>query len=189
MWMLAVQVVVRCFSDDAHTHVFCVCGHVLTGLRFLQIMLLFAQAFLLRGNVHVKSQHMRQWHEPSQISRDAHESLVIAVVVREGSDGQPEIWTRRRPEHADGRNRMYAGRWEALAKPLRHGESPPAAIQGPFRDLFNMNDQSDFRNVRIMGTLDEDMNSALTTLPDDFACMDRNLSNVARQNCVRENMK
>lgn len=132
---------------------------------------------------------MFQWHEPSQISRDAHESLVIAVVVREGADGQPEIWTRRRPEHADGRNRMYVGRWEALAKPLRHGESPIAAIQRPFREIFDMADSNDFRNVRVMGTLDEDVNVVLTTIPDDFSCMEGNLSSVARRDCERENLK
>lgn len=155
----------------------------------MQIALLFGQAFLLRGNVHVKSQEMVQWHEPSQISRDAHESLVVSVVVREGSDGQPEIWTRRRPAHVDGRNQLYAGRWEALAKPLRHGESPIAAIQMPFREIFGMSENSDFRNVRIMGTLDEDVNVVLTTVPDDFACMDANLSRVALQNCEKENMR
>jgi len=135
-----------------------------------QVVLFIGQAFVLSAGMFAMSEKP-SWFEPSQMSLHAHESLVVAVVVREGPDGQPEIWTRRRPEHADGRNRMYAARWEALAKPLRHGECPMQAIQEPFRDIFDIHDGNFFK-VRVMGTEDEDVDIVITTVPDSQNCID-----------------
>ena len=56
-------------------------------------------------------------------------SLQVATL---GKDGAPEIFTRKRPLHADGRNEMYAGRWEGLGKPIEHGESLFNALQPEF---------------------------------------------------------
>lgn len=153
------------------------------------MLLLLGNAFLLQGAMHVRAQEAVQWYEPSQISRDAHESMAVAVVVREGQDGAPEIWTRRRPAHADGRNRMYAGRWEALGKPLQHGESPLRALQQPFRDIFDMSDSNDFQNVRVMGTLPEDVDVVVATTSDKYACIDPNLSQAERTKCQNEQKK
>ena len=139
--------------------------------------------------MNIRSQEAVQWYEPSQMSRDAHESMVVAVVVRERADGTPEIWTRKRPLHADGRNRMYAGRWEALGKPLLHGETPMKAIQRPFRDIFGLSQASDFKKVRVMGTLTEDVKILVTTTSDKSACIEPKLSQVERTKCQLEQQK
>jgi hypothetical protein len=112
-----------------------------------------------------------QWIEPSQMSNDAHESLAIAVVVREGKDGEPEIWTRKRPASVDGRNRVYSGRWEALGKPLTHGESPVRALHTVFNDIFGFS-EAEFENVHVMGTFDDDMHNIVTLWPDATLCID-----------------
>jgi hypothetical protein len=122
------------------------------------------------------------------MSHHAHESLVVAVVVREGPDGQPEVWTRKRPAHADGRNSMYAGRWETLAKPLRHGQCPMRAIQEPFNDIFDIREQ-DLPKVRVMGMLTEDVNIVITTSPDPLACSDPRLGPEELKKCKTERMK
>jgi len=152
------------------------------------VVLLIGQAFVLRGALHVQSEGV-QWHEPSQMSREAHESLVVAVVVREGADGSPEIWTRKRPVHADGRNQMYAGRWEGLAKPLQHGECPMRAIQEPFGDHFDLTEHTDFQNVRVMGMQKEDINIILTTTPSFAECTDPALSPDELRKCQQARQK
>ena len=155
----------------------------------MQVLLLLGNALLLRSALHVRSQEAVQWYEPSQMSRDAHESMAVAVVVREGQDGEPEIWTRRRPAHADGRNRMYAGRWEALGKPLQHGETPMRALQEPFRDIFDISTADDFQNVRVMGTLPEDINVVVATMSDKYACIEPSLSQAEKTKCQDEQSK
>lgn len=154
-----------------------------------QVVLLIGQAFLLGGALHVKSQEGMQWHEPSQISREAHESMVVAVVVRQGADGTPEVWTRKRPAHTDGRNQMYVGRWEALAKPLQHGECPMRAIQEPFRDHFDLTEHTDFQKVRVMGMHKEDVNIVLTTTPSFSECTDQTLTPHELKTCKEARKK
>ena len=159
-------------------------------LLAVQVVLLVGNAFMLRAAAHTRAQHAVQWLEPSQLSRDAHEILAIAVVVRLGKDGAPEIFTRKRPLHADGRNEMYAGRWEGLGKPIEHGESLFNALQPEFSKFFDMDKAgSDFEKVRVLGLAPEDVNQVVTAKPEMTECAGTKFTDQERVQCRKERDK
>ena len=63
------------------------------------------------------------------------------------------------------------------------------ALQQPFRDIFDISTADDFQNVRVMGTLPEDINVVVATMSDKYACIEPSLSQAEKTKCQDEQSK